>query len=29
MFGQQCRYESEFTKFINEFLKKNPDVAQG
>lgn len=29
MFGQQVRYESEFTQFINAFLEKNPDVAQG
>lgn len=29
MFGQQPRYVSEFTTFMNDYLKQNPDVAQG
>ncbi|MDR3410547.1 MAG: DUF3460 family protein [Formivibrio sp.] len=29
MFGQDVRYVSEFNKFMNDFLKKNPEVAQG
>lgn len=29
MFGQQYRYVSDFTRYMNEFLQSNPDVAKG
>lgn len=29
MFGQQVRYVSDVTQFLQEFLEKNPEVAQG
>lgn len=29
MFGQQCRYVSEYTNFMKDFLQSNPEVAKG